>query len=173
MQAAIFDLDQTLVDSSAVAALRQSRQWTSVMNALDKIVVYDHIVPYLNALQELGIPYAIVTNSPRMYCEAIAERFAWHPKAIVAWHCTREHKPHPAPILKALADMDVPPSALVFGFGDDANDVRAYATAAIRPVGCFWGAAHPQLLQEAVQNHQGISVNTLNAAKLAHFPKAL
>lgn len=173
MQAAIFDLDQTLVDSSALIALRQARQWQQVMNALDKIVVYDHIALYIAALQQLGIPYGIVTNSPKMYCEALMQRFNWQPQAIVAWHCTSQHKPHPAPILKALAIMGVPASLSVFGFGDDANDVRAYAAAAIRPVGCLWGAAQPQHLEEAVQQHQGVLVHTLTAAKLPPVSKSI
>jgi phosphoglycolate phosphatase-like HAD superfamily hydrolase len=172
MQAAIFDLDQTLIDSSALASLRQARQWQQVMCALDRIVVYDHVAPYLEALQQLGIPYGIVTNSPKMYCEALMQRFNWHPQAIVAWHCTSQHKPHPAPVLKALADMGVTASPLVFGFGDDANDVRAYAAAAIRPVGCLWGAAQPQQLEETVQCHQGVLVQTLSTARLSSISKS-
>jgi len=172
MQAAIFDLDQTLVDSSALANLRQARQWQQVMKELDRIVVYDHIASYIETLQQLGIPYAIVTNSPKMYCEALMQRFNWHPQAIVAWHCTSQHKPHPAPVLKALADMGIVASPSVFGFGDDANDVRAYAAAAIRPVGCLWGAAQPQQLGEAVQQYAGVLVRTLSTSKLSSLSKS-
>jgi phosphoglycolate phosphatase-like HAD superfamily hydrolase len=171
MQAAIFDLDQTLVDSSALLNLRQARQWQQVMKELDKIVVYDHITAYIATLQQLGIPFGIVTNSPKMYCEALMQRFDWHPQAIVAWHCTRQHKPHPAPVLKALSDMGVTASPSVFGFGDDANDVLAYAAAAIRPVGCIWGAMHPQQLLAAVDQHQGLVAHTLSAAKLLPLSK--
>jgi beta-phosphoglucomutase-like phosphatase (HAD superfamily) len=166
MQAAIFDLDQTLVDSSALTAWRQARQWSQVMNALDRVVAYEHIVSYLSALQLRSIPFAIVTNSPRMYCEALMQRFNWQPQAIVAWHCTSQHKPHPAPIHKALADLKLTASPAVFGFGDDVNDLHAYAAAAIRPVGCLWGAAQPHRLQDAARQHGGVTVQTLDATKL-------
>ncbi|GAB3840675.1 HAD family hydrolase [Hymenobacter jeollabukensis] len=161
MQAAIFDLDQTLVDSSAVLALRQARRWTEVIRELGQVQAYPNASAYLKALEEHGIPYAIVTNAPRMYCEAVVSRFGWQPQAIVAWHCTTQHKPHPAPVLKALAALNLSRLDDVYGFGDDPNDVIAYARAGIVPVGCLWGAGKPEELQRTISLHQGRLVQQL------------
>ena len=166
MQAAIFDLDQTLIDSSALLGLRQARRWTEVLRELEQVQVYSHVLTYLSALKFHGIPYGIVTNSPRMYCEALIERFGWEPQAIVAWHCTAQHKPHPAPVQKALADMLITKLDNVYGFGDDPNDVIAYARAGIIPVGCLWGTVQPQELERITAAYQGRTVGQLNADRV-------
>jgi beta-phosphoglucomutase-like phosphatase (HAD superfamily) len=166
VQAAIFDLDQTLVDSSAVAAMRSARNWRSVLNSLHLVQVYPHIQTYLETLTSIGIPYAVVTNAPSMYCDAVIQLQGWKPAAVVAWHTTTQHKPHPEPVLKALAGMGLHASPAIYGFGDDPNDIIAYSKAGITPIGCLWGVSEPLLLQQAVAAAGGRLAHTLSTERL-------
>src|SRR3546814_11882249 len=52
---------------------------------------------------------------------------------------TTEHKPNPAPLLKALEKLGIAPGPNVFYIGDDVGDVEAAYHADIMSVGVGWG----------------------------------
>ena len=81
MNGVILDLDQTLVDSSHVASLRRSRKWPEVYQVIPSILPYDGINEILSDLTGEGIRLAIVTSSPRPYCERVIKHNGWSIRA--------------------------------------------------------------------------------------------
>lgn len=145
MKGFLFDLDQTLVDSSALRTYRDMKWWPLVMNNLQKVQAFGgapapHEVP--GQLAAAGYKIAVVTSSPRNYAEAVLKRFGVYYDALVAYHDTTEHKPDPAPLLKAVADLGLTP-AEVCHVGDDAKDHEASYRAGIKSIGAGWAGNAP------------------------------
>ena len=63
--------------------------------------------------------------------------------AVVTAEDTTRHKPHPEPVLAALADLGAQPSEAAF-VGDSPFDVRAGRAAGVFAVGVSWGGIHPE-----------------------------
>ena len=56
---------------------------------------------------------------------------------MVAYHDTREHKPHPQPLLEAMKRLKSRPDRC-FYIGDQDNDMQAALNAQITPIGLSW-----------------------------------
>jgi HAD superfamily hydrolase (TIGR01549 family) len=137
----LFDLDMTLVDSSAIAHLRAAKLWPQVMGSLDKVVAFDldpapHEIPA--KLRALGYKVAVVTSSPKNYAEAVLEQFSVEYDVLVSYHDTTEHKPDPAPLKHALEQLGVDADDAVH-VGDHVIDVEASHHAGVASVGAGWG----------------------------------
>ena len=129
----IFDLDQTIIDSSTLAEFRKNRQWRTVHDRLNEIVPYEPIVSFIKARITEEEPVAIVTSSPRDYLVGILGILDIDPESIVtvAYHDTQSHKPYPEPIQYALNHMHEREAELqtVFCIGDVLNDFKAAESA--------------------------------------------
>ena len=134
----IFDLDQTLVDSRQVEQFRRARNWKAVYAAIPRIRQYEGIADLLRKLREKAVPIARVTSSPRPYCKRVIDHFQWKIDLIVAYHDTRLHKPHPAPLEKAIELGNVD-SVNAVHVGDSEADTQAAKVAGITAVAAFWG----------------------------------
>ena len=135
----IFDLDQTLVDSSSCRVHRDCRNWRAVYECIPDFLVYDGIYRILEDLQHLNIKTAIVTNSPRPYCCRVTEYFGIDIACTICFHDTKYHKPYPDPIIAAMKAVRVQPGETVLSLGDDASDMLASNSAGIISVACTWG----------------------------------
>jgi pyrophosphatase PpaX len=62
--------------------------------------------------------------------------------AVVAADDTNRHKPHPEPVLHALALLDAEPAEAAF-VGDSPFDMQAGKAAGVFTVGVSWGKIHP------------------------------
>ena len=140
----LFDLDMTLVDSSAVAQLRSLQMWAQVaknMNLVRPFKVAEglsaHELPGKWKIR--GVPVGIVTNSPRHYAEPILKAFQIEYDQLVSYGDTKQHKPDPEPLLEALKRLGVKPSREVYYVGDDSVDVEAAYHAGVSSVGVGWG----------------------------------
>lgn len=142
MAGVIFDLDQTLVDTSSIEHLRRKKAWNEIKSNVSSCVIYPGIAESIAFLSEASIPYSIVTKSPRQYCLSILSHFDISSKLVVAYHDVSygRHKPKPDQILLALDKMGLS-SDTVFSFGDDPNDIIASKEAGVKTVACHWGAA--------------------------------
>jgi len=137
----LFDLDMTLVDSSAIAHLRAAKLWTQVMASLDKVVAFEldpppHEMPA--KLRALGHKVAVITSSPRDYAEAVLKKFGVEYDVLVAYHDTTQHKPDPEPLKHALEQLGVDADDAVH-IGDHVIDVEASHHADVASVGAGWG----------------------------------
>lgn len=136
----LFDLDQTLVDSSGLAGLRHMGMWSQVAARMQTIRAFagtppPHEIP--GRLHAAGFRIGIVTSSPRSYAESVIRTFGIHSDALVAYHDTTSHKPDPEPIQAALTALGLQ-AAEVCHVGDDAKDHEASYRAGVRSIGAGW-----------------------------------
>lgn len=138
----IFDLDMTLLDSSALNDARKRQDWTYVYNNMWRIRPFATrpLAPHavLNQLDAQGFKIGIVTSSPRRYAQEILAQHSINYDELVAYHDTANHKPDPEPITKMLSLLSTVPNSAVY-VGDDINDVQAAYHANVFSVGAGWG----------------------------------
>ena len=128
MYGVLIDLDQTLVDSSALKPWRDERDWRRVRASLYLSQAYPFAVEFLDQLTGLGLPCGIVTSSPRPYAEDMVRHHALPVRVLTAYHDTQAHKPHGAPLLHGLRVLGVTTGVYI---GDDEIDAQAAAAAGI------------------------------------------
>lgn len=133
--------DQMAVFSADHVAelLRAYREWNH-LNTTALLRAYPGMVELLAALRAAGRRLAIVTSKSR----AVAElAFAVLPvreyfDVVIAADDTTQHKPDPAPVHLALAELDVRPERACM-IGDAPFDLRSGAAAGCATIGVTWG----------------------------------
>jgi phosphoglycolate phosphatase-like HAD superfamily hydrolase len=159
----VFDLDQTLVDSTSAAALRKARNWSSVYQAIPSFRLYSGVSQLLRLIG--SCPIAVVTSSPRTYAERVLDHFQIEADVLVCYHDTKLHKPDPAPIQLAIERLGMSDKwrsmadhiaskgsgrrPRIWGVGDHPHDIRAAKAANIVSVGAAWGCEDLSALQAA------------------------
>jgi HAD superfamily hydrolase (TIGR01509 family) len=133
----LFDLDQTLVDTSCLEGYRDAGRWIQVHAEIPRLKKNPLIDDLLAELKKQGLLLACVTSSPKDYTRKIVGHFNWQFDAIVAYHDTRNHKPGPDPFLKALDLLQVRPEECI-AVGDSAIDLTAAQAAGIPAVNVCW-----------------------------------
>jgi HAD superfamily hydrolase (TIGR01549 family) len=140
----LFDLDMTLVDSAAVAPLRQAQLWNQVKTNLHLVKSFPlsggitpHDLPKL--LKCAGHKVGIVTSSPKWYAEEIIKRLGIEHDALVSHGDTTNHKPDPEPLNAALEILGEKARKEIYYVGDDVADTEAAYHAGITSVGVNWG----------------------------------
>jgi pyrophosphatase PpaX len=119
--------------------------WDAQMNNLK---LFPGTAKMLDDLRLYGYKTALVTSKgskiTRMTLElsGIAEKF----DVIVAAEDTKEHKPHPAPILKGLELLGIKPEEAIY-VGDSFFDVDAAQHANVRMAAVSWGARNKDDLE--------------------------
>lgn len=145
MAAFVFDLDMTLVDSSALHAWRELKMWSHVRSNLGYVKPFPVGTPAPHELpaqiKTQGHSVAIVTSSPRWYAKKLIELFKIEADVLVAWDDTERHKPDPEPIIKALENLGVDPNDAYY-VGDVAIDVQASYHAVVVSIGAGWGVSN-------------------------------
>lgn len=144
----IFDLDQTLIDSSSALNLRRARDWQSVYREIPNFTSYSYINELINELHENNIKLCIVTSSPRSYCKRVLENFGWDFMEMVCYHDTTRKKPHREPMDKALQLLSLKPNEVI-SVGDDINDMISSNSANIVSIGVTWGINNSNVDNEA------------------------
>lgn len=71
----IFDVDQTLVDTSCLEQERKKRNWSKVYQLIPQAQLYDGMQQVLEAIRTHNISVALVTTTPRPYVERVARYF--------------------------------------------------------------------------------------------------
>jgi HAD superfamily hydrolase (TIGR01549 family) len=134
----IFDLDQTLIDSTCVKLQRDNHQWSKVFHNIKKVKPYPGISELLSKLNSNNIKIGVVTSTPRNYCESIIKQNNWVVDTVVGYHDTTQHKPHPEPILYGLKKICVS-TENALSIGDMKRDIIASKNAGVTSVGVTWG----------------------------------
>lgn len=164
--AVIFDLDQTLVDSRHLAPYRSAGDWATVMTNVHAVRVYPGIGEMLQEVRRLGYRIAIVSVSPRDYCEAICVANNLPMDVLVGYHDVNHPKPardghilaggqlfnvagHNGKDEIAHIAQELRAQKLHFrtvGVGDSWKDTLAARAAGMDSIACLWGADDPREL---------------------------
>lgn len=138
MKSIIFDLDQTLVDTTLAEQARSERNWAKAYSLIPQFTVYEGLTPIFDLIRKHNIKVAIVSTSPRTYVEKVVAHFQLPIRWIVGYHDAKPHKPNAAPMFRALEMMDEQ-AINTISFGDRVIDIQASNAANIESVACFWG----------------------------------
>jgi len=105
--------------------------------------LFPGIPELLAALEARGIPWGIVTNKATRFTDRIVEALGLAPACVVCGDTTEHIKPHPAPLLHAAEQLQLPAGACTY-LGDDLRDVQAALAAGMRAIAVGWGYHHPE-----------------------------
>lgn len=94
----------------------------------------------LQKLERLGVKWGIVTNKLTRFTTPLVAALQLKTRAacVVSGDTTQHSKPHPAPLLHALAAADVKASHAIY-VGDDRRDIDAGRAAGMRTVVAAYG----------------------------------
>lgn len=145
IQCVIFDLDQTLVDTSGLEIYRNKRQWGEISKNLNLCKLYNDIETIITTIKSKGIKLAVVTSSPGSYAKQILDYFNLEYDILVAYHDVKNKKPHNEPMSKVLNDLKINASSVI-SFGDSDIDIISSNNAKIKSVACLWGAKNKNTL---------------------------
>lgn len=135
----IFDLDQTLVDSSCAEAERDNRNWANVYSKISEMYLFDGILDILEYLKENNIEYSIITNSPSNYCGKVINHFNLKPQFIISYHDVKKRKPNSEPMSLAMEKFHSTSTSEFLNIGDNKNDIIAAKNIGIKSIGVCWG----------------------------------
>jgi HAD superfamily hydrolase (TIGR01662 family) len=133
----VFDLDQTLVDSSSADEFRKNQQWSKVMNAIDNFNFDVKLKEIINKLKVNGVKIGVITNSPAKYANKIIQTFSIHCDLIIGYHDVSKRKPDSEPFFKFLNNLELDPKECI-SVGDNDNDIIASKGANIITIGAKW-----------------------------------
>lgn len=133
----ILDLDDTLVDTFALDALRRLRNWRGCASRVGETSPFPGVAELLERLGELRIPYTVVTSAPSFYAETVLAYHRLRCPVLVCYHDTIRHKPSPEPVLLGAERLGVSPTDCI-GVGDSLSDLEAYSAAGVIPVASGW-----------------------------------
>ena len=132
----IFDLDDTLVDTRPTRPYRERRRWRDAVAAVRSTQIFDGVEDLLDSMEQLGIPWAIVTTSVSYYAEAVIRHHQFKPGHLVAHH-DAPRKPHPAGVHLAAESIGLAISEAV-GVGNAVTDLQAYRRAGMPALAAAW-----------------------------------
>jgi HAD superfamily hydrolase (TIGR01509 family) len=135
--AVLFDLDETLVLTSALESLRKARVWANVYAAFDKTTLPSGTLKFIKKVAE-DAQLGVVTKAPRPYAERLLAHHGVAIPVLAAYHDVRKIKPDPEALLLASKKLGIPPEHCIY-IGDDEKDVLAARAAGMTPLGVCWG----------------------------------
>jgi HAD superfamily hydrolase (TIGR01549 family) len=135
----LLDLDQTLVLTDAIEPLRRRRAWFKVYNSFDQTALPPGTPRFLSKVGELA-KLGVVTTSQRTYAERLLAYHRLQLSVLVAFHDVTQRKPHPEPILKGAARLELEPEQCIH-IGDQLGDIEAAIRAGARAVALSWDGA--------------------------------
>lgn len=128
------------VDSADFEALRQEFLDHYLAHVADESRLFPGMEPLLAALEARGTPWGIVTNKPSRYTTPLLAALGLDRRCRVAIcpDMVNHSKPHPEPMLKAAAALDVAPADCLY-VGDHLRDIEAGRNAGMATVAAAWG----------------------------------
>lgn len=127
----ILDFDQTIVDSSKIEHLRDSRSWEQIKSNYHNITLIPGIKVFFEFVKKYNFLLTIVSNSPRRkYIEEILVYFDIKVDFVIGYEDTTFRKPNPMPMELALSKMGLNPEEVI-AIGDNIKDSESAYKAGI------------------------------------------
>lgn len=103
-------------------------------------VPFAGVAALLDAIEDGGGTWGIVTNKPEYLARLILPQLGWERRSavLIGGDTLVERKPHPLPLLIAAERIGIAASACVY-VGDDERDILAARAAGMRSVAALWG----------------------------------
>ncbi|HET7177325.1 MAG TPA: HAD-IA family hydrolase [Solirubrobacterales bacterium] len=149
IRAAIFDLDETLLDSSALAGARRRREWKRVFPRLDSVEEFEvgaeepPVASLPEEARKRGLAVGLLTQSPKRYAEELARRFGIGVQKTVSGSEGLPEKPDPSGLISLARALAVAPRECIY-VGDGVEDFGAAAAAGAVSVGVSWSTQTPR-----------------------------
>jgi phosphoglycolate phosphatase len=158
------DYDAARVDAVFAQAMDAYQRHYLAING-EKSTLFPQVIEGLQALKDLGLCLACVTNKPIAFTRPLLGQKGLAPffEIVYGGDSLPKKKPDPLPLLQVCRDFDLAPAQVV-AIGDSSNDAEA-----ARAAGCFvltvpYGYNHGKPVQTI--NSDGIVDSLLEAAKL-------
>jgi len=157
-----FDADRVeAVYEDAMAAYQ--RHYLAING--EKSVLFEGVVEGLQALRDMGLRLACVTNKPISFTTPLLAQKGLAPyfELVYGGDSLPKKKPDPLPLLQVCSDFDLPPQQVV-AIGDSSNDAEAARAARCFVLTVPYGYNHGRPVQEI--DSDGIVNSLLDAAAL-------
>lgn len=108
--------------------------------------VFEGVHELIDRLQTQGLAWGVVTNKSSRFTRPLTAAMPLFSSAatIVSGDTTPHAKPHPAPLLEAARQLDLPPQHCVY-VGDDERDIVAGQAAGMRTFAATYGYLGEQI----------------------------
>ncbi|AMJ55605.1 MULTISPECIES: phosphoglycolate phosphatase [Stenotrophomonas] len=102
--------------------------------------LFDGVETMLQALEQAGSTWGIVTNKPEYLARLILPQQGWQQRCavLIGGDTLAERKPHPLPLQVAAQQINIGVAACVY-VGDDERDILAARAAGMPSVAALWG----------------------------------
>src|SRR4051794_33022197 len=110
MPAVVFDLDETLLDTSALRDAREARSWGEVARRLDAVKRYEtpdsvlSVVDLPSRASEAGYRVGVLTHAPEWYAKQLLANFGVRYDHLISGSDSYPRKPDPTS-LRAMASQ--------------------------------------------------------------------
>lgn len=106
----------------------------------NKTKLFDGMDQVLDALDNAGIPWGIVSNKLERYVRTVADflQLTIRSKSLIGGDTTGYAKPHPQPLYLGAKYLGMTPESCVY-IGDDRRDIEAAKAAGMRSVAAAYG----------------------------------
>jgi N-acetyl-D-muramate 6-phosphate phosphatase len=105
--------------------------------------LFPGIAELLGELRARDIRWGVVTNKATRFTEQILLSLRLKPDCVACGDTTAHLKPHPASLLHAAEQLDLPPWSCYY-LGDDLRDMKAAHAAGMHAIAVQWGYHHPE-----------------------------
>lgn len=131
VDAVLFDLDMTLIDSSRLAPMRDRHDWSAVSKSIGLIELYPGVTELIQAIRDRGLKVGIVSSAPKFYIERTCHRFGWNMDVTIGFHDCQTTKPDSGPLCMAAELLGIATNRCIY-VGDSEIDMLA-AQSALMP----------------------------------------
>jgi 2-phosphoglycolate phosphatase len=102
-------------------------------------LLFTHITDLLEELNQLNLPWGIVTNKAARFTNPLIPLLnLQHAACIISGDTTAHAKPHPEPLFEAARRINVSPQYCWY-IGDDLRDIEAGKAAGMNTLAAAWG----------------------------------
>lgn len=153
--AAIFDLDQTLLDTDALRHAREQRAWGVVSRGFAAARQFQssrfgetEVIELVEEARARGLKVGVLTRGPGWYTSELLRRHGIRIDLAITGSDKYPPKPDPAGLLAVAHGLGASPQQSVY-IGDSVEDFSAAAAAGMVSVGVAWSGRAPAAWRHA------------------------